>query len=76
MERSLRLIRSDDVAVAKSELEARLVTLRNQRAQLMADIEGMGNGTAERAAALVSKKKCLKAIERQIAQAEVGLLAL
>jgi len=76
MERSLRLIRSDDVAVAKSELEARLVTLRNQRAQLMADIKGMGNGTAERAAALVSKKKRLKAIERQIAQAEVGLLAL
>ena len=76
MERSLRLIRSDDVAVAKSELEARLVTLRNQRAQLMADIEGMGNGTAECAAALVSKKKRLKAIERQIAQAEVGLLAL
>jgi hypothetical protein len=57
-------------------MEASLGPLRNRRAELLAEIEGLGNGTDEKAATLVSKRRHLRAIERQIARVEIDLLAL
>ena len=48
--------------------------LRNERSVLLAEIQGLGNGTAERVAALASKRRRLRALDRQIALAEVALL--
>ena len=78
MERRARHTRgtTSNATAVKSELEANLAQLRNQRAQLLVEIQGMGNGTVERTAGLASKKRRLKIIDRQIARVEVALLAL
>jgi hypothetical protein len=41
-----RLGRGDKDPARESELKARLVMLRNHRAKLLAEIEGMGSGPA------------------------------
>jgi hypothetical protein len=66
--------RSEAITASKSALEHRLMILRNERSVLLAEIQGLGNGTAERVAALASKRRRLRALDRQIALAEVALL--